>query len=336
MANFIGLSHFNNSTRGADAAALMLQTSPLLNLMDAYSGFELSSQTDTWQPYSDAETIKARAIGGGYTAAAMTPETLVTSTLYMLGDSLKVDISHIRDSENGRIGRENWFFSALKRKIKAYAKNLEIKLIQGSGTGSPVEFKGLKTILDGTNAIPGYSGVTRVINAKDYSYTSSPVSLDLSPGNADYAENVLGFWRMFYNAITEMDSAKVVLCNATVNAFIQEIARIEKKLDYTNLSAFGNPVPTINGVPIITLNDGAITDDEADDTSGTALENTTSIYFMNPGEYQTSLITNSGLEYWEFPIMEATESGEEKWEFRGAWKIEEPKSVLRLRNIKIV
>ncbi len=46
-------------------------------------------------------------------------------------------------------------------------------------------------------------------------------------------------------------------------------------------------------------------------------------------------MTNSGLYYQEWDHLETKESSQEMFELRMAWKVEDPESVLRIRNIKL-
>jgi hypothetical protein len=88
------------------------------------------------------------------------------------------------------------------------------------------------------------------------------------------------------------------------------------------------------GVEVISVSSNSITLTEPDDTA-TPLETTSSIYVLSPGENNFSLITNSGLQWHDYDSQENKESGREKWEIRANWRIENPKSVLRVRNIKV-
>lgn len=333
MANFKSVSRTNGSQRGADAVGILLTNSPLLNFLDAYSGFELDATDFDWRPVIESASLASRAVGGAWSATDVTPASKQTASLKIQGSRVDVDVSHLADAAIGTRDIPVWFDKMLKKELINFAKSYEIQLMLG--TGISTAFKGLATILDGSTALPGYTGVYRVTNAANYSVDTTPKSLDISLGATNYAKNIKGLLECLYQSFADMDQGPGmgILLNAAMYARMQTIARNEHILG-EDRTLFGVPVSTFNGIPMIPLTAGAILSTEEDDTA-TPLEVTTSIYIMSPGEMRSSLVTNSGLEYWEYPFMQAKESGSEKWEVRAAWKIEEPKSVLRIRNIKL-
>lgn len=333
MANFKSVSRTNGFQRGNDAIGILLTNSPLLNFLDSFSGFEKDGTAFDWRPVVEAASLASRAVGGSWSATNLTPASKQTGALTIQGSRVDVDVSHLADRDLGITDIPVWFEKQLKKELINFAKSYEIQLM--IGTGISTAFKGLTTILDGSTALPGYSGVYRVTNAANYSVDTTPKSLDITLGATNYTKNIKGLLECLYQSFADLDrgAGMGMLMNAAMYARLQTIARNEHILG-EDRNLFGVPVSTFNGIPMIPLTSGAILSTEDDDTT-TPLEVTTSLYLMSPGEMRSSLVTNSGLEYWEYDFMQAKESGSEKWEIRAAWKIEEPKSVLRIRNIKI-
>jgi hypothetical protein len=333
MANLKSVSRTNGFARGNDAIGILLTNSPLLNFLDSMSGFELDATSFDWRPVVAAASLASRAVGGSWSATDVTPASKQTGALTIQGSRVDVDVSHLADRDIGARDIPVWFAKMLKKELINFAKSYEIQMMLGTGSGTA--FKGLKTILDGTTALPGYTGITRVTNAATYSSDSTPKSLDITLGATNYDKNIKGLLECLYQAFADMDrgAGMGIAMNAAMYARLQTIARNEHILG-EDRTLFGVPVSTFNGIPMVPLTTGAILSTEPDDTT-TPLTVCTSLYLISPGEMRTSIVTNSGLEYWEYDFMQAKESGSEKWEIRGAWKIEEPNSVLRIRNIKI-
>lgn len=332
MANLLSISRLNNSARGADAVGIMLSKSPLMNFLDQRSGFEVDAHDFDWRPANAASSLQTRARGGAYTATDVTLESKQSGSLYLHGDRLDIDVTDLADQANGLRNIPKDFEKRLKKELINFAKAYEIKLFNGTGSGSPAQIKGLKTILSGTDDLPGYSGVTRVVNAADYSVDTTPKSLDLSLGGSNFAKNREAFMEALDYCLSLMSGDAGILCNQALFSRISSIARAQKVLGQSD--EFGVSVPTYNGVPLIKTVPNAILSTEPDDAD-TPVEETTSLYLLSPAELDLSLVTNSGLEYWEYNFQEAKESGQEKWEIRAAWKVETPEHVLRLRNIKL-
>ncbi len=330
MAVIKSLSNFNGSARGAAALADILTYSPLMNALDVFSGYEDGDTSFRWRPTVAGSSAAARAIGSAYSPTAITPETEQTDSLANHGAGVKIDVSHLADVRRSGGNLSQWLAGQLKKELKNFAIAYELQLVQGTGQANAIE--GLQTILDGTD-LPGYPGITRVTNAATASVDNTPKSLDLTLGATNLTKNTDGLLELLYNAFADTDQTRFLYMNSGMFARMQTIARTEHILG-ENRDLFGIPVPTFNGVPMITCSTGAITSTEDDDTA-TPLAATTSIYLMSPGEMRLSLVTNSGLEYWEYPFLEAAEAGEEKWEIRAQWKIEEPTAITRIRNIKI-
>jgi hypothetical protein len=337
MANLLSLSRTHGSARGVDAVNIALANSPLLRAINAMSGFEQDATDFFFDAIEQASDITARTPGSGATAPThdMGTITRTAGALRAYSDGVDIDISYLADVEIGKNGINNQIDKKIKTKLKNFFRGLEIKIAAAQGGGS--EMKGLSKILDGTTTLPGFTDTTRVINAKDYSKKdTTPTSLDISIATTNYDKNINYFLEMLYTARNSMDTSMPMFMYApeAIAARVQTIARNENTLT-TDINNFGVPVQMWNGIPIITCVSGAIPVNESDDKATTPNTDTTSIYFISPGEMRTSLVTNSGVEYFEFPYLEAKTSGREYWETRLAWKIEEPKSILRIRNIKV-
>ena len=85
---------------------------------------------------------------------------------------------------------------------------------------------------------------------------------------------------------------------------------------------------------MITVPNNVITRLEADNTA-TPVNDTTSFYLLSPEEQRCSLVTNSGLWYNEYDHRENEQKDLEMFGINMQLKIEDNKSVLRVRNLKI-
>lgn len=330
MATFASLSRINSpSGRGRQALGLMLQESPFLRFIEGQSGWERQGTTFNFQPEDlSAKTIAARAIGSGAQNAAqnISPTELVAGALSAYNANFDVDASYIADEAQKLSNMDTFLLKELRRRVKQLAVTVESELIKGSGTDGSM--KGLKTILDGTTALPGYAGITRVVNAQEVT-AGTTKSLDLTVRTNDAK-----FIEWFGLQLSKVKNPAGIICSPLMAARLDTIARLNYLAGETR-DLFGVPVKTFAGVPIVSILDTSITNDEPDDTTPTANTVTTSLYLLAPGEQSLSIGTNSGLEYTDFDLQEAKQSNREKIEIRAAWKIETPESVLRIRNFKV-
>lgn len=312
------------SGRGRVALGYFLQESNFLRWLDANSGYELDATQYDYLPADGSSTVQTRAIGDSYTESALNVQSRITGQLYLHGDAVTIDVTHIADKKLGLRDIDSWFEKELKRRFRSFTRGYEGLLFNGTGSGTPPQIKGLKNILDGTNPIPGFSE-TRVINAKDFD-TGDHLDATTDGGKKKLYE------LMMY-AIGEVDTPRGIICNRKTYARLQMIAR-EYHVWGIEQDAFGQPVQTFAGVPFVPVLDSTIGLDEPND-AGTPQNITTSIYILSPGEMRFSLLTNSGLYWKDFDHIDSGEQGKEVWEIRAAWKIEAPESVLRIRNIKV-
>lgn len=328
----IAVAGASGTPRWSAAIASLLTISPLLNMLEGYSAFELDATDFDWLPVTATSSAAPRGVGGSWSAADIVPGAKQTGTLKFHGDRIDIDITHLADADLGLRDIPIWFQKVLKQRLIAFARAYEGKLMNGTGLDNNIT--GLSVIMNGDDNLPGHS-VTRVSNAALYSVDSTPKSLDLSLGATNYAKNIKRFMELLDMSIADMDhgSGICMLMNSAMYARMSTIAA-DQHIKSADRDTFGVPITTFNDIPMFPLIDGVITNTEEDDTD-TPVSETTSLYLLSPGEMRTSLVTNSGLAYWEYPFTQAKESGQEKWEIRAAWKIEEPKSVLRLRNIKL-
>lgn len=314
--------------RGVEAARTILTGSPFLSYLDANSAFELDKMDFDWRPASNTYSAQTRARGGSLTATDITWEAKQSGSQVVLGGALDIDIRNKRDAELGLDNLDVQLQKNLLRAWNGYALSVQNKLFNGTGAGSPTELKGLKTILDGSTDLPGYTGVKGVINAANYSKESSPKSLDMTVDKAGKY-----FTALMLDTLNEVSNPTGIVMNNKLFAAITQFAEVQRTLESTT-NNYGTILRTLWGVPVILVDGTTIGVTEPDDTT-TPLENTTSMYVMSPGELKTSLVTNSGLYYIEYDHLENKESGREKWEMSLAWKIEDTTSIRRVRNIKV-
>lgn len=326
MATLRDLSTINSpSGRGRDGLGVVLQSSPFLAFMETTSGWEEDATVFDWLPVATAlATIDARGIGGSYTAMNAAPGTRLTGQLAMHGGSVDIDISHLADARRGLRDVDAWFAKELQVRLKAFAVGYEKLLFEGTGESNQI--KGLRNIINGSD-LPGFTDTTRLADAQE-AVGGSAKSCDLTNTN-----NYGKFIEYLYAQIVKVDNPAGLVMNTSLYARMWTIARKEQILGETR-DLFGVPVATFNGIPMIRVLDGTITNSEPDNDT-TPKNETTSLYIMSPGERRVSLVTNSGLYWIDYDHVDNKESGREKWEIRAAWKVEDPMSVLRVRNIKV-
>jgi len=333
MANLAQLSSSNNPQKGTAALGILLQNSPFLRFLNATSGFELVPTDFDFRAVGGTSSAPARAEGGAYTTEDIVPAAKTTGALTMHGDGVDVDVTRLADAANGLMSMNTWLIKAAQQKLIAFAKAYESLLFNGDGTSNKI--KGLAHILDGT-ALPGFSGVTRLWNAADYSVDSTPKSMDLTVSGTNYDKNLKRLIELLTLCLGEVTDAQGIIVNPSLHSRLTTIAGDRAMAANVTqvLDTFGRPVTMFNGIPLIQILPDTIVNTEDDDTA-TPVAETTSLYILSPGELKCSLVTNSGLQYWAYDALQAKESGREKWEIRAAWKIEDKYSVARIRNIKL-
>lgn len=320
------LSTINSpSGRGNDALGVLLQESPFLRFLEENSGWEEDATNYDFLPTPyDLLTIEERTAGNSYTAAAVSPNSRQTGSLYFQGASIDIDISYLADAQRGLRDIPTWFTKELRSRMKQFSVGYEKLLFQGTGVDGQI--KGLKTIIAGSD-IPGYTGTTCLENAQEVT-AGSTKSCDISSST-----NFAKFMEWLWKKINSIDRPMGLVMNRALYARMWTIARKEQVLSETR-DMFGMPIAKYNGIPMIPVLDTTILNTEPDDT-GTPVNETTSLYIMSPGEQRLSLVSNSGLYWMDYDHLENNEQGREKWEIRAAWKIEEPLAISRIRNIKL-
>jgi hypothetical protein len=335
MANLVQISVNNKTPRGKDALGILLTYSPLVRFLNGMSGFEVDGTDFDYRPVHSAHSLQVRPLGGSYTPVNLTYAAKISGTQKFAGGEVHIDRAHLADRDLGIKDIPVWFDKQLKTELRIWSVQFEKELM--NGTGLTDYMTGLSVAVDGTEIInDNDDDDTRVINAAEWDTDSSAKSFGLNLANANYTKNLDKFLELLYYAFTCMDEGSGVglLMDSALYSRIYTLARNAGILGNEDRSLFGVPVQTISGKPMMPLVSGAITKTEPDDTA-TPLTETTSLWIVSPGEMNLSFVTNSGLEYEEYPILQATEAGAEKWEFRGNWKIENHKSILRIRNIKL-
>lgn len=321
MANLVQVASQITTPRGQAFLANILSNSKLLALLNASNGFELDKTVSQWIPVLASSVLQNRASGSNFTYTAVSPESAETTTQAIVGGVVPIDQTHLRDARLG-MDVNNWFQKQLTRSTKAFAKELEIALVAGTGVS---EIAGISKIVDGTTPLPGFA-VTRALKGDDFTTVAMQNYIDLQVGGASYAEEMKKFLEMLWEGDAAVDGQKYLLVNQKMGARLNTIARENQWLG-TDVTTFGMAVPTFNGIPIVTLSDGAIPNDEGND-------DTTSLYIVSPGEARMALVSN-GLQYTEYDFTSNTEAGVEKWEMSAGWRIEEPTAIMRLMNIKL-
>ena len=121
-----------------------------------------------------ASTAPARAINANFNPSTRAFASNQTNTLAIHGDSVVTDRTYLADAEKGLRDLNSTLVKDITRRVMGFADSYEALLFNGSGADGNI--KGLKTILDGSTTIPGFTATYRVKNAKG----STGDSLDVS------------------------------------------------------------------------------------------------------------------------------------------------------------
>lgn len=321
------ISTVGDSERGRAALALLLTADPFIAHMDAVGAFEQDTMAFNWRPDDATGVIQRRDLGGAYTPANQTPNALQVAEQALMGDSIQADIALIRDQELGGNRMELWFDKRLRTRFLDWAEKLGVQFWQGSGAGVPRQIKGLINIFNGTDDLPGFTGEKGVLEAHTMAGVAN--SLDLT----DEA-NWGAFIRVMIAAVAKVKNPTAISCNKELYGMMTIIAH-EKHIKGESRDQFGVAVPTFNGVPLICLPDGCITNIEPN-AAGTPANNTTSLFISGLAEGRGAMVTNSGLYFNEQKRPGTDQIELIDWEFRGEWKFEDKRSARRLRRIKAV
>jgi hypothetical protein len=317
----------STSTYAAEALAVVLTNSQVLQKYNEASAFEVDTIEFNYRPADASASAKTRALGGGYSADAVTPNAKQSGSQKFYGDSVTLDNATQADANLGLDNIDTNLQKQMARKLRDFARNVEAAIFNGSGSGN--NMRGLKTILDGSTDLPGFTGVKGYVNAKAYSSESSPVSLDLT-----VAQNKKNFILMLNEVLTQVGNPNAIFLNRKLYGILTQIAYDTRQI-VTTLDAIGNQVITFNGVPLVITNDATILNNEPDDT-GTPVNNTTSLYIASLQEMRNSIVTNSGFEFTEWDAQPATKQSKGyNWEMRLAHKIEESDAIRRIAKIKV-
>lgn len=322
------LSQINSpSGRGVNLAADILKNSQFLQFMEESSGYDLDSTNFTYNVVEAGSSLKDRAINASFSTTALTPGQPLAGTQAIMGDEVKFDTTYKRDAERGLGNAALFFEREFNRRKVNYAGEIEQKLFAGSGASG--QFRGLRTILNGTDNVPGTS-TTCVINAKNYA-PSGATSFDMTSATA---ANAARFKEMLNDIRYMVPGLQGIVVNRTLAGRITTFGDV-LKLGTSTTNGFGTQIKEIDGLKIIVVTNAAIPNNEPDD-AGTPANVTTSIYPIVPGPGRCALKTNSGITYWDYDQPDNTQSETEWWEMAGSWAIETADSVLRIRNLKIV
>jgi hypothetical protein len=327
MATLAALSNLNGSARGQAALAILLLRSKILRQLEQRSAFELDATKFQYQAVTGVGNLQSRAIGGGYTATAKTPPTPQNGQLAIYGDKITIDRTHLADAAAGLRDIDTWLEKEAAARVRDIGGKLDGVLMNDPGTGTTM--KGLSKILDGVTDIPGFTGMKGVLDARTFGGSGNFFDLTLATGAAQHDALIEGVAA----ALLKVPDATGISMNQALAGRFTTVARRAHMIGESR-DLFGNPISTFNNVPINVVSDQAITNAEPDN-AGTPANNTTSLYIDRFGEGSTSLVTNEGLYYREWEELENIVSAQEEFEIRMAWKIEDPESILRVRNIKL-
>ncbi len=301
----------------------MFTHSPLVRWLEQVGAFELDRTDFTFRPVTENDFVKNRAVGEGYTATAKTPSPEQSSALAMHGDTFTVDDTHIADAERGLYDLDVWLNRMLAKRARAFARGYEQKLMQGDPGVTANDVTGLATLLDGSTNLPGL-GYTATYGAEA---VAGGQSLDLSS-----EANFDPFIEMLEERLAEVDNPNGILVGPELGARMTTIARRKHMLGEAR-NLFGQPIPAFNGIPLIRLNKGSISTTEAN--ANASATDCTSLYIVSAGEMMASVVTNSGLVFYDQGEREDIMSNQMKYEVRSQPKVEEQNVIERVMHIKL-
>lgn len=256
-----------------------------------------------------------RAKNGSYTPENDNP-TPELEALKFLGKEAILDQSYKIDAEKGLLNLDVYKQRLLKRRAFALGRGFDVQTFAGNGSGNNIS--GFAKILDGSTNV-GNFGDTMTISALDLDMTSE--------------SNWNTFLEILDEAIEDVPGANMIAVNGKLKAKLNSIGRKFHSVAETK-DAFGEPVMTYNGIPIIRLNDGAIGNDErnaADDA-----DDSTSLYVARFEEIDgVCLSSNSGLRYTPFPELEASVTEKARMEIYYNITIEAPDAIRRVMHLEM-
>ena len=333
MANLKELSTNINGEAGRQALLSLLETSALLRMFESTGGWELDATDFQYWTIGGNANLRTLAEGGTYdTISTLAIDGKQNNSLKFYYDGFKVNQSRKFDAAKSLRDIDLWLQKKRKAIHRAFAKGVEKAIFVDDGTSNTM--KGFAKNLDGTRLL-GYESTDnftdqeakRVLDAAAFAKSSTAKKMDLT-SDTDYD----GFMELFYTAVSLMDNAKMMVIPDFAKPKITTIARKAGLLGTTK--NYEKVLETIGDIPLITVPNNVITRLEADNTA-TPVNDTTSFYFLSPEEQRCSLVTNSGLWYNEYDHRENEQKDLEMFGINMQLKIEDNKSVLRVRNLKI-
>lgn len=335
MATLKQLSTELYGEASAQAMQTILDKSAFLRMLETTGGWELEASDFDWRPAVANVALSTIAESGSWASPTdLAIDSKQTGALKFYYSGFTLSASRILDAKKGLVDTDIWVDKKRAKVHRAFALNLEKEMFMGSGLSNAMS--GFKTILDGSTALPGYTDTTlvpealdrlRVMDANDYSKVANSKSFDIN--NAANADALMALIR---EATYEVDDAKAIVMSKKLRPSFVSIAHAKNQ--YTVENAYEHPVEKFGGIPVIYVENAAIASNEPDNTSTIPSTNTTSIYVMSPEEQRLSVVSNSGLWYYTYDHEENAYKNTERLGVNMALKIEDNKSILRVRNIK--
>jgi len=291
-------------------------------LLQNLNNFSLGATEGQYRPSDGAQALLSRAKGGSYNPTDLSPAALISDYLKIHGFILHYDETYETDHDLGiGIDMEQWLRDELQNRSIDTSEAIESLIIAGDGVGD--NMKGIATILDGVTDIPGL-GITGVIDA---AATIAGDSLDIgNEANYELFEELFELWR------AEVKGVDMIICNRSAAARLKTIGRANNAYN-TELNSYGNRLETIDGIPLIRVDDTVIGKTEPDNNVAT---DTTSIYLCKNRVGYWDIKSNSGLAIWEpGELQEEKMSRALKFEVRGRNQIRHRYAIRRVRNLKL-
>lgn len=326
MANILSISQFDQSVAnyGREGVGYLLEKSPVLRMLEAKSAFEVDATEFNFIIATQAATLQARARGAGYNATAITPGTYQSGAQRFHGDSVLIDNTDLKDQQLGLRDVDTMIAKKAKASFRSFSKAYDAQLM--NGTGGTNTLYGLAAIVNGTDDLPGHTGVKGFVSAATYSAFAGALSFDLrNPANLRYTEEML------MELVLSVPDANVIFMP---NAMFIAYATIGKKLNLftQTLDDFGKTILKFGEIDVRPMSDATMPFTE--DNSDESLQNCSSLYIARLSEGSLSFVTNSGLEVTELDPS-AKQSKGFNYEIRGAWKIEESDAILRVGHLSL-
>lgn len=308
------------SGRGQGILATMFQQAPILQEAE----FALDASTHFVVPTKYAKTgSAARAVGDALQRDAQSPNPTARS-LALYGREFSLDDVYLADANVGMApeGLRMIFDQKLVKGAAVIAEELENGIL--AGTDASNEMLGLAELIKDAAA----AGQTARLGftTAELAAMNHRVELDLA-SQADQNS----FMEQLELKMAEVPGANCIICNANLKARLATIARRIGAAGETR-NTFGTPLSTVNGVTVVPVTTGSITNTESDGTNSIF----TSLYIVRwDPALGAALSTNVGVKFDDIELDSVKPNQVARIQAFLNLKVQQTNAVRRLSRIKL-